>query len=380
MENWQKKKLFELLDYEQPNEYIVSETNYNDNHKTPVLTAGQTFILGYTNEKHGVFKKNLPVIIFDDFTTAIKFVDFEFKVKSSAMKILKAKKGIANIKYLFYLMQNIKFKNIQHKRYWISEYSQLQVNIHSLSEQERIVSILDKANEIKEKKQKANAQLDTFLKSTFLDLFGDPGLNPNSYPIVIINDIADKISDIGSNGSNELVSKNLVMSDEEDYAYMIRTLNFNQKNILDNMKYVSKQTYDFFKKSQVFGNEIIMCKIGSAGKFWLMPVLDKPVSLGLNQFFIRFKENVNREFIFYCLNTSYCINEINFRISGAVTKSITKGAIRTIPIIYPPLDLQNKFAQIVEKVEQQKQKNEKELEQIDNLINSLMQKAFKGEL
>ena len=80
----------DVVEYEQPTKYIVKSTDYNDDFEIPVLTAGQTFILGYTNEKDGIYKasKENPVIIFDDFTGAFKWVDFEFKVKSSAMKIL----------------------------------------------------------------------------------------------------------------------------------------------------------------------------------------------------------------------------------------------------------------------------------------------------
>ena len=248
------------------------------------------------------------------------------------------------------------------------------------TEQQKIVSILDKADEIRTKKKQANEKLEEFLKSTFIDMFGDPKINPNNYEFVTINDLTTEISDIGSNGSNAVVASNLVMNDTEDYAYMIRTLNFNDINIMNNMKYVSKKVYDFFKKSQIFGNEIIMCKIGSAGKFWIMPKLDKPVSLGLNQFFMRFNDRVLREFVYYFLCTGFGQNEINNRISGAVTKSITKGAIRTIPIYLPSIEEQNKFAKIVEKVETQKQKNKQVIEQMDNLFNSLSQKAFKGEL
>lgn len=96
-------KLEDVLDYEQPTKYIVESENYDESYKTPVLTAGKSFILGYTNETKGIYTDNLPVIIFDDFTTATKYVDFPFKVKSSAMKILKEKKELANIKYLYYL-------------------------------------------------------------------------------------------------------------------------------------------------------------------------------------------------------------------------------------------------------------------------------------
>src|ERR1039458_8202850 len=114
-EGWELKKLGDLLDYEQPTLYLVTDTEYNDNNQTPVLTAGKTFILGYTNEERGIFT-NLPVIIFDDFTTAIKFVDFPFKAKSSAMKMLIPKNDKVNMRFLYEIMLRIKYPLGDHKR------------------------------------------------------------------------------------------------------------------------------------------------------------------------------------------------------------------------------------------------------------------------
>ena len=159
--NYPTKKLGEVLDYEQPGKYIVNSKNYSGDYKTPVLTACKTFILGNTDEKENVFPaEKLPVIIFDDFTTAIKFVDFPFKVKSSVMKILHAKKGVADIKYLFYLMQTIELNHVTHKRYWISEYSQLEIPLPPLTEQKKIVAKLEGLlGKIKEAKRlRAEAQ------------------------------------------------------------------------------------------------------------------------------------------------------------------------------------------------------------------------------
>lgn len=84
---WTICRLEDIVEYEQPTPYIVSSTNYDNAYSTPVLTAGKSFIIGYTNEATGIFS-NIPCIIFDDFTTDSKLVDFPFKVKSSAMKIL----------------------------------------------------------------------------------------------------------------------------------------------------------------------------------------------------------------------------------------------------------------------------------------------------
>ena len=131
-----------LLSYEQPTNYIVKDTNYKSKYETPVLTAGKSFILGYTDEKENIFSE-LPVIIFDDFTTESKFVDFPFKVKSSAMKILHINTDLVLPKFAFYLMQATQIDHDNHQRYWISTYSQEEIALPPLKEQERILSALE---------------------------------------------------------------------------------------------------------------------------------------------------------------------------------------------------------------------------------------------
>ena len=131
-----------LLLYEQPTNYIVKNTNYKTEYETPVLTAGKSFILGYTNEKENIFSE-LPVIIFDDFTTESKFVDFQFKVKSSAMKILHINTNLVLPKFAFYLMQATQIDHDNHQRYWISTYSQELLGLPPINEQKRILSALE---------------------------------------------------------------------------------------------------------------------------------------------------------------------------------------------------------------------------------------------
>lgn len=135
-------ELGQLLTYEQPTPYIVESTKYSDKYKTPVLTAGKSFVIGYTNEDTGIYD-NLPVIIFDDFTTSSQYVNFKFKVKSSAMKILTANTELVLPKYIFYRMQIINFDHSTHKRYWIQHYSKLKVQIPSLKEQKKVIQKIE---------------------------------------------------------------------------------------------------------------------------------------------------------------------------------------------------------------------------------------------
>ena len=136
---WTICRLEDIVKYEQPQAYIVSSTNYDDSYATPVLTAGKSFIIGYTNDTDGIYTK-LPCIIFDDFTTDSRLVDFPFKVKSSAMKILQVVEGI-EIEYVAMFMSITRLISDTHKRYWISEYSKLYIPIPPIEEQRRIISI-----------------------------------------------------------------------------------------------------------------------------------------------------------------------------------------------------------------------------------------------
>ena len=139
---WAMCLLEDIIEYEQPTGYIVSSTNYDDSYLTPVLTAGKSFLIGYTDEEEGIYSK-LPCIIFDDFTTASKLVTFPFKVKSSAMKILQVSQNIS-IKYVAAFMSITQLIGDTHKRYWISEYSKLPIPIPPKEEQKRIVTAIDK--------------------------------------------------------------------------------------------------------------------------------------------------------------------------------------------------------------------------------------------
>ena len=137
-DGWCKCRLEDIVEYEQPQAYIVNSTDYDDSYLTPVLTAGKSFIIGYTNETKGIYQ-NTPCIIFDDFTTDSKLVDFPFKVKSSAMKILKVTDDI-EIEYVAMFMNITRLIGDTHKRYWISEYSKLCMPIPPRKEQKRIIN------------------------------------------------------------------------------------------------------------------------------------------------------------------------------------------------------------------------------------------------
>ena len=252
---YKEYELGELLPFEQPTAYIVKSTDYNDSYSTPVLTAGKTFILGKTNEEDGIFDQ-LPVIIFDDFTTATQFVNFKFKVKSSAMKILHINTDLVIPKYIFYRLQIIQFDHSTHKRYWIQSYSKIKVSIPSLDEQSRIVSRID---ELFSELDKAVDTLNTSKEQLAV------------YRQAVLKDFFDSIS--GQTGRIKDVCKDIkvgiVIKPTQYYVSENGVRAFRNSNVrrgyIDDTEWVtiSKDGHELNLRSEVHTNDVLISRSGA---------------------------------------------------------------------------------------------------------------------
>ena len=139
-------RIKDILNYEQPTKYLVTNTDYSsDTSLIPVLTANKAFVLGYTDEGFGVYDKD-ECIIFDDFTMDMKFVNFRFKVKSSAIKILTAKPNM-NLKFTFEYLSFLNLSSNEHKRHYISEIEQMEIALPDHIRQKQIAIVLSSMDE-----------------------------------------------------------------------------------------------------------------------------------------------------------------------------------------------------------------------------------------
>ena len=246
----------------------------------------------------------------------------------------------------------------------------------SLEEQEIAVRKLDNVRNIIEIKQKQLQDLDELIKSQFVEMFGDPKSNDKNWIKAPMGDYMTVLTDFSSNGSYKTLDSKVVMYDEPKYAYMVRTTDLENDDYKNNVKYITEEAYNFLSKSKVYPDDIIMNKIGSAGKVYIMPDVGMPVSLGRNVFLFRYSDDIVPLFIYYLLKSEYGTNEISQYVRGAVTKTITKDDARKVKIIVPPIELQNQFADIVKQIDKQKFEIQKSLEEMQNLQESLMNKYF----
>ena len=339
-------KLEEFISYEQPSKYIVNSDQYDDSFEIPVLTAGKSFILGYTDETNNIFD-NLPVIIFDDFTTSVQFVDFPFKVKSSAMKLLKNTEQ-ADIKYCYYLLKYLQHTPENHKRQWLSTTSQKTVELPVIEEQKNIVSKLDKILEVIDNQNKQLELLDEAIKARFVEMFGDPIENPYSFPILKLGELSELITK-GASPSWQGYSYT-----EDSTQILFVTSENVREGYMDfsSIKYVEdafneKQKRSMIKKGDYLIN-IVGASIGRAAQF------DMDCKANMNQAaaLVRIKDNtVLDNYLLYYLNSDKAQMMYNSMKSDTGRANLSLQDIANLEILVPDLTLQVKFASFVKEID-----------------------------
>jgi type I restriction enzyme S subunit len=254
--------------------------------------------------------------------------------------------------------------------------AKIEIRVPPLSEQGILTVKLRYLTQLIVDKRKQLELLDEVIKSRFIEMFGDPTTNEKGWTVSALGEYMTLLTDFSANGSYELLDSNVVMYDEPNYAVMVRTTDLEAGDLTNGVKYIDQAAYELLSKSKLFGGELIMNKIGSAGKIYIMPQIDKPASLGRNAFMFRFDDRINMTYLYALLSSDYGTNEIQQYVRGAVTKTITKESTRSIRVFVPPIELQTQFATFVEQIDKSKFEIQQSLEKLEILKKSLMQQYF----
>ena len=323
-------KLGEVIDYEQPTKYIVTDTNYDNKHDIPVLTAGQTFILGYTNEKKGIFRatKENPVIIFDDFTTSNHWVDFSFKIKSSAIKILKPKQGLTTFRYCYHYIKTINIDITEHKRMWISKFSNIEIPIPSPEIQEKIVEILDKftgyvtelQSELQSRTKQYTYYRDMLLSEEYLNKITKEMEEDRKVKTLRLEEICEFKR-----------GKRLVKSElQEEGKFPVY-----QNSIIPLGYYHEKN----FERDNTF-----IISAGAAGE---IVYSDREFWAADDVYVLKTNESITSKYLYYLLLSKQYI--IKSKVRKASIPRLSKDDIEKILVEIPSLSLQNKIVKVLDK-------------------------------
>lgn len=263
-----------------------------------------------------------------------------------------------------------------------NEIGEIEIYVPSIETQKKIVEVLDKSQSLIDKKKEQIELLDGLLKSRFIEMFGDPVNNPKGWNVKKLKEISTDINNGNTpKGGEKVYVENGIM--------FLRSQNvWKKKLVLDDVAYIDEETHIKMKKTSLKNRDILMTKTGrintensSLGRAAMFIGEDDSANINGHVYLIRLQEEVNNEFILYILTSNEYRGYIRSVCVGGIDKrQLNKEHIEEFPIIFPPIELQNEFTNLVRKIDEIKSKMEATLSELEDNFNSLMQKAFKGEL
>lgn len=345
----------------------IPTNDYLKKGNIPVIDQGQKYISGYTI-KNEAENCDEPVIIFGDHTRALKYIDFNYAIGADGVKVLKNIEPNSNSKFLYYLLKNSHIPNTGYNRHF-KYVKRLEFSIPPLEQQKKIVKVLDLTSNLIEKQKELLEKYDLFLKSKFIEMFGDPILNPMGWEIVKLGSLMT----IRRGASPRPIDKFI----GNDVSW-IKIGDGSKGNDLYIENTKIKIIKEGISKSVLLkSGSLIFANCGVSLGFCRILKIDGCIHDGWLSF-ENIDEKLNKIFILKLINHS--TQRLRESASGGTQPNLNTTIMKNFNIYLPPLKLQNKFASIVEKIETIKEKENQKLQQLENLHNSMMNKAFKGEI
>ena len=342
---------------------------YLDSGMYPIIDQGQSEIAGYTNETQGLFT-DVPAIIFGDHTRIIKYVETPCFLGADGVKLLKAKDPHANYKYLYYALCHADIPNTGYNRHfkWLKE---VDIREYSDDEQEPIVSQLEKVDYLILLRKQQLSKLDELVKSRFIEMFGNLVIGDK------IRTYKHKIGEIAS------VTKlagfeftKYIQYKEQGDIIMLRGLNCKKGHlVLDDIKWIDKETSDLLPRSKLYYGDILMTYAGTIGDVAMVDV-DNKYHLAPNVAKITLTDKMAYNPIFLMHLFMYTNDYIMTFASVVAQASINMEKIRNFEYHFPSVEQQNAFAAFVEQTDKSKVEIQKSLEKLETMKKALMQKYF----
>ena len=369
-DDWEQRKLGDILKYEQPGEYIVDSTNYDDSYNTPVLTAGQTFILGYTNETTGIknASENNPVIIFDDFTTSSHFVDFSFKIKSSAMKLLTLIDDMDDIYCINNILENIDYVPVSHERHWISIFSKFDVIVpKDKDEQKKIGDYFRKLDHLITLHQRKLQHIKDFKKAMLQKMFPKKG---EKYPEIRFPEFTDaweqrKFGDVGSVAMCKRIFKGQTSDKGEVPFYKIGTFGGKPD------AFISRELFNEYKTKYPYPNkgDILISASGSIGRTVEFTGKDEYFQ-DSNIVWLKHESEIDNNF----LKVLYSV--VEWSCEGSTIKRLYNDNFLKTEFMLPQIDEQIKLGTFFASLDNLITLHQRELENLKKLKKACLQKMF----
>ena len=384
-DGWEQRKLGDIFKYEQPQAYIVESTEYDDKNDIPVLTAGQSFILGYTDERFGIKEANEenPVIIFDDFTTSSHYVDFPFKIKSSAMKLLTLNNPKDDIHCTFNVLQNIGYVPVSHERHWISTFAKFNVLLpKSSSEQTQIGSYFRNLDNLITLHQRKCDRLQALKKAMLEKMFPKAGSDVPEIRFAGFTDAWEqrKLGDM----MNVTSVKRIHQSDWTDSGVRFlraRDIVAAAKNEEpDDYLYISKEKYEEYSalSGKVGVSDLLVTGVGTIGVPYLVRNLEPLYFKDGNIIWFQNSDKIDGKFLFYSFSAEQIQGFINESAGIGTVGTYTIESGKKTPISLPNQIEQAKVGDFFQQLDNLITLHQRKLQKLQECKKALLEKMFVG--
>ena len=330
----------------------------------PIIDQGQSEVVGYTDEKDGVFE-DVPAIIFGDHTRVLKYVDTPCFLGADGVKLLKAKVPNPNYKYLYYVLSNANIPNTGYNRHfkWLKE---VDIPLPTADTQQKIVDTLDKISAVIALRKEQLAKLDQLVKSRFIELFG--GINySKKYPYKALKELTDVIS--GGTPSREVNEYW-----EGGTIPWVKTTELQNNIITEIDEHVTEVGLDNSSAKLVPAGTVLIAMYGQGKTRGMTGYLGVEACTNQACACILPSDSINQKFLWQFFVLSY--DNLRDMAKGGNQPNLNGNIIKNYPVLYPPMELQEQFAAFIEQTDKSKMAIQQSLDKLELLKKSLMQEYF----
>jgi type I restriction enzyme S subunit len=371
MAGWKMLPFSDVIVDESGGNLKTPQSEFQPNGRFPIVDQGKALVAGYTDDPRRICRVHGPVIVFGDHTRCFKFVDFPFCMGADGVKVLRPR-ITADEKYLYHYLRNLRLPDAGYDRHF-KYLKRADVILPPLADQKRIAAILDQAEALQAKRRQALVKLNSLNQSIFLEMFGDPLENPHRFPTSFLAEIIDP---------SRPVTYGILMPgpDQEGGVPYVRVVDMKDGEIdLTAVRRTTTAIAKEYQRSTLRKGDLLLSIRGHVGRLAVVPhALD---SANITQDTARLSiTRAKTRFICESLRTPSLQRWMAKYTKGVAVRGINLGDVKQMPIIVPPVSLQEDFEARVSKVERMRTFQKASLAKLDELFVSLQQRAFRGEL
>ena len=348
----------------------IKTDDYHDAGAHIIIDQGQEQIAGYTDLEEGLFT-DVPAIIFGDHTRIVKYVDTPFFLGADGVKVLRSRYENANYKYLYFVLKNARIPNTGYNRHfkWLKE---LQIPYPDSDIQAKIVSILEKASAIVEKRQQQLSALDDLIKARFVEMFGEPEHNSKSWPVQPLDSLC-------SVGSSKRIYQNEQSADGVPFWRISDLVSKMDTGVADSGLFIPEEKYLELRQSGLvpMAGDILVTSRGTLGRCYIIQEEDRfYFQDGMISWLSNYAENITPLYLQHLFTMNGFRKQIDGMQAGSTVAYLSIAMLKKLRIMVPSEEMQSEFAAFVAQIDKTKSVIQKSLDETQLLFDSLMQKYF----